>query len=70
VVEARGGGAGKPLGAKDLLALYEHWFDKPYEHMFDQSTVALTISGRDYGVFQAGIGHYWSKLQARTAKAK
>jgi hypothetical protein len=46
---------GRPVTAKELLAIYGHWFDRPYEYMFDRSNPVLTVGNQGYGVFLAGI---------------
>lgn len=48
-------------GAKGALtggvmhSIYRHWFARPYEYMFDRSAPVLTVNGRSYGRFMAGI---------------
>jgi len=44
---------GKPLARAGLLALYHHWFQKPYEYMFDSGS--LTVRGQTLGMLKAGI---------------
>lgn len=46
---------GRPIAAKELLAIHGHWFDSPYEYMFDRSHPVLTLGNRSYGLFLAGI---------------
>lgn len=48
-------GKAKPLPAKSLVTLYEHWLEKPYEYMFDRSSTGLTVGQKDYGTYQGGI---------------
>jgi hypothetical protein len=49
------GKAGSKLAPRTVQKLYEHWFEKPYEYMFDRSSSKLTVGQRDYGTFQGGI---------------
>ena len=42
-------GPGKPLDPGALLSVYGHWFDSPYEYMFDRGTPRLTVKGRAFG---------------------
>ena len=45
----------RPLPAKSLLTLYEHWLESPYEYMFDRSSTALTVGQSSYGQYLGGI---------------
>ena len=36
-------------------AIYHHWFTRPYEYMFDRNKTVLSVRGRNYGRFMAGI---------------
>lgn len=49
-----GGAPGKALSASDLLSIYRHWFDSPYEYMFEGPAL-LTVGQRPLGEFVAGI---------------
>jgi len=46
---------GTPVAAGALVSIYTHWFDSPYEYMFDRGSPRLTVGNRAYGEFQAGI---------------
>ncbi len=53
--ESPGRGKGAALTPKNLQRLYESWFEKPYEYMFDRSASKLTVGQKDLGTFQGGI---------------
>jgi hypothetical protein len=55
VAVAGGPSKAKPLPAKSLVALYEHWLERPYEYMFDRSAKALTVGQNSYGQYLGGI---------------
>lgn len=52
-----GKGVGRAVGEKDLLAIIDHWWRRPYSYMFDRGgqTQGLTVHGRHYGTFLGGI---------------
>ena len=49
------GKGGAKLSPKSVQKLYESWFQKPYEYMFDRSASKLTVGQKDFGTYQGGI---------------
>lgn len=46
---------GKWVAPKGVLAIYHHWFHRPYEYMFDRQNRVISVGNRRYGKFLAGI---------------
>jgi hypothetical protein len=53
--EAPARGKGAALAPKSLQKLYESWFEKPYEYMFERGANKLTVGQQDLGTFRGGI---------------
>jgi hypothetical protein len=50
------GAPGRPVSQKQLLGIAGHWWDSPYQYMFERrGNRMLTIKGKRYGEFTAGI---------------
>jgi hypothetical protein len=48
-------GKGKAVSRAALLTIYAHWFEKPYEYMFDSDGASTTVRGKSYGMLKGGI---------------
>jgi hypothetical protein len=48
-------GKGNAVPRAALLTIYAHWFEKPYEYMFDSDGASTTVRGKSYGMLKGGI---------------